>query len=120
MGKGGDVFVLDMGEPVRIADLAVRMAPLSGQELKTPAMPTGTIEINYIGLRPGEKLYEELLIGDIVSETAHHLIQRVKKAEFEWPLLKQMLQQPDEACVRFEHNPIRRHLQKIIRKYEVP
>jgi FlaA1/EpsC-like NDP-sugar epimerase len=117
MGEGGDVFVLDMGEPVRIADLAVRMVHLSGQEVKTPATPTGTIEINYVGLRPGEKLYEELLIGSNVSETAHPLIQRAKEAEFEWPVLKQMLQQLDEACLRFDHNAIRTHLQKIVREY---
>lgn len=117
MGKGGDVFVLDMGEPVRIADLAVRMVHLSGQEVKTPTTPTGTIEINYVGLRPGEKLYEELLIGSNVSETAHPLIQRAKEDEFEWPVLKQMLQQLDEACLRFDHNEIRRHLQKIVREY---
>jgi FlaA1/EpsC-like NDP-sugar epimerase len=117
MGKGGDVFVLDMGEPVRIADLAVRMVHLSGQEVKTPATPTGTIEINYIGLRPGEKLYEELLIGTNVSATAHPLIQRAKEAEFEWPVLKQMLQQLDEACTRFDHNAVRLHLQKVVREY---
>jgi FlaA1/EpsC-like NDP-sugar epimerase len=117
MGKGGDVFVLDMGDPVRIADLAVRMVHLSGQEVRTPATPQGTIEINYVGLRPGEKLYEELLIGSNVSSTAHPLIQRAKEAEFEWPVLKQMLQQLDEACLRFDHNAIRLHLQKIVREY---
>jgi FlaA1/EpsC-like NDP-sugar epimerase len=117
MGKGGDVFVLDMGEPVRIADLAVRMVHLSGQEVRTPATPTGTIDINYVGLRPGEKLYEELLIGSNVSVTAHPLIQRAKEAEFEWPVLKSMLQQLDEACERFDHNAIRLHLQKIVREY---
>jgi FlaA1/EpsC-like NDP-sugar epimerase len=117
MGKGGDVFVLDMGDPVRIADLAVRMVHLSGQEVKTPSSPSGTIEIKYVGLRPGEKLYEELLIGSNVSETAHPLIQRAKEAEFEWPVLKQMLQQLDEACNRFDHNAVRLHLQKIVREY---
>ncbi|MES2755860.1 MAG: nucleoside-diphosphate sugar epimerase/dehydratase [Pseudomonadota bacterium] len=117
MGMGGDVFVLDMGEPVRIADLAVRMVHLSGQEVKTPATPAGTIQIDYVGLRPGEKLYEELLIGSNVSKTAHPLIQRAKEAEFEWPVLKQMLAQLDEACTRFDHNAIRLHLQKIVREY---
>jgi FlaA1/EpsC-like NDP-sugar epimerase len=117
MGLGGDVFVLDMGDPVRIADLAVRMVHLSGQEVKAAATPTGTIEIKYVGLRPGEKLYEELLIGSNVSETAHPLIQRAKEAEFEWPVLKQMLQQLDEACARVDHNAVRLHLQKIVREY---
>jgi FlaA1/EpsC-like NDP-sugar epimerase len=117
MGKGGDVFVLDMGNPIRIADLAVRMVHLSGQEVRTEATPDGTIEINYVGLRPGEKLYEELLIGDNVSATAHPLIQRAKEAEFEWPVLKQMLEQLDDACTKFDHNAIRLHLQKIVREY---
>lgn len=117
MGLGGDVFVLDMGEPVRIADLAVRMVHLSGQEVKSAATPQGAIDIHYVGLRPGEKLYEELLIGSNVSETAHPLIQRAKEAEFDWPVLKQMLQQLDEACLRYDHNAIRLHLQKIVREY---
>ena len=117
MGLGGDVFVLDMGEPVHIADLAVRMVHLSGQEVKTPATPEGTIEIRYVGLRPGEKLYEELLIGSNVSATAHPLIMRAKEAEFEWPVLKLMLQQLEEACERFDHNGIRLLLQKIVREY---
>lgn len=117
MGKGGDVFVLDMGEPVRIADLAVRMVHLSGQEVKTADTPTGTIELNYVGLRPGEKLYEELLIGSNVSGTDHPLIMRAKEAEFEWPVLQQMLQQLEDACARFDHNAIRLHLQKIVQEY---
>ena len=117
MGKGGDVFVLDMGEPVRIADLAVRMVHLSGQEVKTPDTPAGTIELNYVGLRPGEKLYEELLIGSNVSGTDHPLIMRAQEAEFEWPVLQQMLQQLEDACVRFDHNAIRLHLQKIVQEY---
>ena len=117
MGKGGDVFVLDMGDPVRIADLAVRMVHLSGQEVRTPDTPSGTIAINYVGLRPGEKLYEELLIGSNVSETDHPLIQRAKEAEFEWPVLEKMLQHLDEACDRFDHNAIRLHLQKIVQEY---
>lgn len=117
MGLGGDVFVLDMGEPVRIADLAVRMVHLSGQEVRTPSTPDGTIDINYVGLRPGEKLYEELLIGNNISTTAHPLIQRAKEAEFDWPILKQMLAQLDDACTRFDHNAIRLHLQKMVREY---
>ena len=117
MSKGGDVFVLDMGEPVRICDLAVRMINLSGQEVKSAETPEGTIEIQYVGLRPGEKLYEELLIGSNVSETAHPLILRAQEAEFDWPHLQAMLQQLEEACTRFDHNSIRLHLQKIVREY---
>ncbi len=117
MGSGGDVFVLDMGEPVRIADLAKRMIHLSGQEVKTPETPNGTIEINYVGLRPGEKLYEELLIGTNVTSTEHPLIMRAQEAEFEWPVLKLMLEQLQESCARFDHNGIRLQLQKMVREY---
>ena len=117
MGKGGDVFVLDMGNPVRIADLAVRMVHLSGQEVKSPETPHGTIVIDYVGLRPGEKLYEELLIGTNVTRTEHPLIQRAKEAEFEWPVLNQMLQQLEDACDRYDHNAIRLHMQKLVREY---
>ncbi|MEO7496047.1 MAG: nucleoside-diphosphate sugar epimerase/dehydratase [Massilia sp.] len=118
MSKGGDVFVLDMGEPVRIADLAVRMVHLSGQEVKSAATPMGTIEINYVGLRPGEKLYEELLIGTNVVGTEHPLIMRAREAKHEWPVLKQMLQALDEACARFDHKEIRVQLQTIVDEYD--
>ena len=67
MGKGGDVFVLDMGEPVNIFELAKRLINLSGMEVKDKTNPEGDIEIIFTGLRPGEKLYEELLIGGVKS-----------------------------------------------------
>jgi FlaA1/EpsC-like NDP-sugar epimerase len=71
MAKGGDVFVLDMGEPVKIADLAKQMIRLSGRTVKDSSNPTGDIEVVFSGLRPGEKLYEELLIGNNASGTEH-------------------------------------------------
>ena len=79
MGKGGDVFVLDMGEPIKIYDLAKRLIRLSGMELKNEDNPEGDIEIIFTGLRPGEKLYEELLIGDNVSTTEHKRILRAEE-----------------------------------------
>ena len=79
MGKGGDVFVLDMGEPIKIYDLAKRLISLSGMELKDKDNPEGDIEIIFTGLRPGEKLYEELLIGDKVSTTEHKRILRAEE-----------------------------------------
>ena len=79
MGKGGDVFVLDMGEPVKIYELAKRLINLSGMELKDKTNPDGEIEIIFTGLRPGEKLYEELLIGDKVSTTEHKQILRAEE-----------------------------------------
>ena len=71
MGEGGDVFVLDMGEPIKIVDLASRMIRLSGLEIKDDKHPTGDIEIQFTNLRPGEKLFEELLVGDNISGTDH-------------------------------------------------
>ena len=79
MGKGGDVFVLDMGEPVKILELAKRLISLSGMELKNKENPEGDIEIIFTGLRPGEKLYEELLIGGNVSTTDHKQILRAEE-----------------------------------------
>lgn len=84
MGKGGDVFVLDMGDPVKIVDLARRMVHLSGLEVKDKAHPHGDIEIQYTGLRPGEKLFEELLIGDSVSGTEHERIMRAEEHFLSW------------------------------------
>ena len=79
MGQGGDVFVLDMGEPVKIVDLAKRLISLSGKEIIEDSNPEGDIEVKFTGLRPGEKLYEELLIGDNVSTTEHPRILKAKE-----------------------------------------
>ena len=91
LGQGGDVFVLDMGEPIRILDLAKRMIHLSGLEIKNETHPNGEIAINFTGLRPGEKLYEELLIGDNVSETTHPRIMRAEEQVIPWIELEKML-----------------------------
>ena len=79
MGEGGDVFVLDMGEPIKILELARRLISLSGLDVKDENNPNGDIEIKFTGLRPGEKLYEELLIGDSVSKTEHVRILKAKE-----------------------------------------
>ena len=84
MGQGGDVFVLDMGEPVKILDMAKRMIHLSGLEIIDENHPDGDIEITYTGLRPGEKLYEELLIGDNVKPTQHSLIMAADEDSLPW------------------------------------
>ena len=91
MGTGGDVFVLDMGKPVKIQDLAEKMIQLSGLKVKDELNPNGDIEIKYTGLRAGEKLYEELLIGDNVTETANPLIMRAKEDMIVWDELKKLL-----------------------------
>ena len=91
MGTGGDVFVLDMGKPVKIKELAEKLIRLSGLKVKDEISPEGDIEIKYTGLRAGEKLYEELLIGDNVSETENPLIMRAKEDMYNWVDLKIML-----------------------------
>ena len=98
MGKGGDVFVLDMGESVKIIDLARQMIRLSGLEVKDENNPNGQIEIKITGLRPGEKLYEELLIGDAVEKTTHPRIMTANEVMLSWPELSDILNRMDEAC----------------------
>jgi len=91
MGRGGEVFVLDMGEPVKIADLARKMIHLMGLEERTAEAPEGDIEIVYSGLRPGEKLYEELLIGDNPQGTAHPRIMMAREASLPWSEVEEAL-----------------------------
>jgi FlaA1/EpsC-like NDP-sugar epimerase len=91
MASGGDVFVLDMGEPVKIIDLAKRMVELSGLGLKDEANPNGDIEIQVTGLRPGEKLYEELLIGDNPLPTSHARIMKAHEDFLPWTELQSKL-----------------------------
>jgi len=93
MGKSGEVFVLEMGEPVKIFDLAKRMIELSGLTLKDEFNPEGDIEIQFTGLREGEKLFEELLIGEKVSKTAHKRIFKAHEDFLEWKLLNQNLEE---------------------------
>ncbi len=92
MASGGEVFVLDMGEPVRILDLAHRMVELSGMKVRDAAHPDGDIEIAITGLRPGEKLYEELLIGEDPTPTAHPRIMKAHEDHLSWPVLELQLQ----------------------------
>jgi FlaA1/EpsC-like NDP-sugar epimerase len=91
MGQGGDVFVLDMGEPVRIVELAEKMIHLSGLSVRSEKNPQGDIAIKFTGLRPGEKLYEELLIGDNVSVTPHPMIMSANEDHLPWDVLKMRL-----------------------------
>jgi FlaA1/EpsC-like NDP-sugar epimerase len=92
MATGGDVFVLDMGEPVKIIDLARRMVELSGMTIKDETNPDGDIEFVMTGQRPGEKLYEELLIGDNPAETTHPRIMTAHEEFFPWPQLQSMIE----------------------------
>ncbi|NOI68635.1 nucleoside-diphosphate sugar epimerase/dehydratase [Vibrio sp. 99-8-1] len=110
MGKGGDVFVLDMGEPVKIVDLARNLINLSGLEVKDDEHEYGDIEIKFSGLRPGEKLFEELLIGDDVKQTAHQRIMTANESYLPLDEYKQLIDDLDRACHNFEHEKIRQLL----------
>lgn len=112
MGKGGDVFVLDMGEPVKIYDLAVKMINLSGLTVKNEKNPNGDIEIKVTGLRPGEKLYEELLIGENVHGTEHPRIMTATEIMIEWDKLSNILESLDNLCNEYKIDDIRELLIK--------
>jgi FlaA1/EpsC-like NDP-sugar epimerase len=118
MGRGGDVFVLDMGKPVKIIDLARRMIHLSGLSVKDEESPDGDIEIRITGLRPGEKLFEELLIGENVTGTDHPLIMRAEEEMIPWSYLEATLASVDEACHRFDLFAIRRLLLQTVNGYQ--
>ncbi|CDT25145.1 Putative Capsular polysaccharide biosynthesis protein capD [Vibrio coralliirubri] len=110
MGKGGDVFVLDMGESVKITDLAENLINLSGLSVKNEENPHGDIEIQFSGLRPGEKLYEELLIGDNVSPTAHERIMTAQEVFLPINEYDTLLESLDFACHNLQHDAIRQLL----------
>ena len=114
MGLGGDVFVLDMGKPVKIDDLAKKMIRLSGLEVKDDAHPEGDIEITYTGLRPGEKLYEELLIGDNVSHTDNPLIMRAREELLTWDALEPILNNLQIAIQDCDQHKLRELLIELV------
>lgn len=118
MGSGGDVFVLDMGEPVKILDLAERMVHLSGLPLKSESDASNAIEIQLVGLRPGEKLFEELLIGENVDGTEHPLIMRAEESLVPWPVLQPKLARLDAACKSFSYEEIRKLLLELVKEYQ--
>ena len=117
MARGGDVFVLDMGEPVRIADLARTMIHLSGLTERTPQHADGDIEVRYVGLRPGEKLYEELLIGESVVPSGHPRIMCARERHIEPALLDKMLESLRVACDADDHTAMLRQLRNLVPEY---
>jgi FlaA1/EpsC-like NDP-sugar epimerase len=110
MAKGGDVFVLDMGQPVRIADLAEKMIHLMGLTVRDDGNPDGDIEVQYTGLRPAEKLFEELLIGDNVMGTEHRRILRAEEEALPWEQLRPLLDQLWDACQQLDCDKARQLL----------
>lgn len=117
MAKGGDVFVLDMGQPVKIMDLARRMIELSGLTLKDEANPDGDIEIEISGLRPGEKLYEELLIGENPQPTSHPRIMKAHEAFLTWSVLAEKLKTLDIALNANDVSAVRQLLEELVSGY---
>ena len=105
MARGGEVFVLDMGDPVRISDLAHRMIELSGLKVRDVGSADGDIEVRVIGLRPGEKLYEELLIGNNPEPTGH---PRIMKAHEKFPPWDELESRLDELYEALEQNDVMR------------
>ena len=118
MGRGGDVFVLDMGQPVKIIDLARRVVELSGLTVRDAIHPDGDIEITVTGLRPGEKLYEELLIGDNPEPTEHPQIMKAHEHHLSWTQLDQKLDSLNAAIMTNDISAIRVIMQQTVNGYE--
>jgi len=118
MGQGGDVFVLDMGQPVKIIDLARRMVELSGMAVRDELHPDGDIELTVTGLRPGEKLYEELLIGDNPKPTQHPRIMKAHEQFLSWTDLEQKLNALSIAMSVNDVPVIRGMLQELVSGYQ--
>jgi len=114
MAHGGEVFVLDMGEPIKIFDLAVKMIHLSGLSVKDKENPDGDIEIRITGLRPGEKLFEELLIGDNVNKTKHPMIMMAQEDRLSWQQLNKVLEQMQTALDACDQSQLRELLVNIV------
>jgi FlaA1/EpsC-like NDP-sugar epimerase len=117
MGAGGDVFVLDMGEPVRIAELAEKMIHLSGLSVRSERNPQGDIEIEFTGLRVGEKLFEELLIGDNVEGTGHPMIMCASEDFIPWDVLKGQLSELLNALDADDYDHVRQILCATVSGY---
>src|SRR5262245_44072587 len=114
LAKGGEVFVLDMGEPVRILDLAGRMVRLKGFSVRDEEHPDGDIEIEITGLQPGEKLFEELLITDKASPTEHRKIMRAEEQYVPWSELRGALNTLEQACESFDYDAIKRFIEGLV------
>ncbi len=117
MAQGGDVFVLDMGQPVKIMDLAIRMIELSGLQVKNSERPDGDIEIQVTGLRAGEKLYEELLIGENPEPTSHPCIMRAHESFLTLQHLESALEQLDKAIHNSTFEEVKQELTQLVQGY---
>ena len=118
MAEGGEVFVLDMGKPVLIYDLAVKMIKLSGLQVLDENNPDGDIEIQYSGLRPGEKLYEELLVDDNFSFTENKLIMRAEEEMISWDKLEPILTKIKDAAFNSDTEKLYKLLHQLVPEYK--
>lgn len=118
MGQSGEVFVLDMGHSIKILDLAKRLIRLAGLRVRNTESPNGDIEILYTGLRPGEKLYEELLIGENPEPTRHPRIIRARERDLEWDQLTKILDELETACRNFDDAAVREQLKRAVVEYK--
>ncbi|HEX4547902.1 nucleoside-diphosphate sugar epimerase/dehydratase [Pseudomonas sp.] len=117
MGQGGDVFVLDMGDSVKIVELAEKMIHLSGLSVRSEKNPHGDIAIEFTGLRPGEKLYEELLIGDSVVATSHPMIMSADEDHLSWDILKGRISKLLSAIDKDDYATVRQLLRETVSGY---
>ena len=118
MATGGDVFVLDMHEPIRIVDLAKKMVHLMGYNIRDEGSYRGDVAIEYTGLRPGEKLYEELMIGEYVTGTEHPKIMRAEEETLAWDTLRLLLDRLALACEKIDLPQIREILMEAVDGFE--
>jgi FlaA1/EpsC-like NDP-sugar epimerase len=118
MAKGGEVFVLDMGEPVKVLDLAKRMIALSGLKIRTADQPDGDIDVVFVGLRPGEKLYEELLIGNDPVATSHPRVMMANEGTLSLDVYEAGLSKMQDALDRQDAASARRVLAELVEEYQ--
>ncbi len=114
MAQGGDVFLLDMGQPVKILDLAHRMIRLKGFTVKDDTHPDGEIPVRYTGLQPGEKLHEELLVGEDVTGTEHRKIMRAQEGYLPWIELRGALNTLEQACETFDYEAVKAFIEGLV------
>jgi FlaA1/EpsC-like NDP-sugar epimerase len=114
LARGGDLFLLDMGEPVRIMDLARKLIRLQGYRVREPGDVDGDIEVAITGLKAGEKLHEELLIADAASGTEHPKIMRAEEAFLPWPELRAALATLEQACASFDFLAIKAFIERVV------
>jgi FlaA1/EpsC-like NDP-sugar epimerase len=114
MAEGGDVFLLDMGKPIKIMELAERMVRLKGFTVRDEKHPQGDIEIKITGLKPGEKLHEELLLGEAVTGTDHRKIMRAEEHFVPWPELRSALNTLEQACDSYDYEAIKRFIEGLL------